>query len=559
MAKKSTSEQEVATSQDEAPATETFSAPETPDTSASRQSASDAAMAATPDILDEVTESDEEIDAGATREADALPLGYLAPRLATSNPNSTIVLPPGAATPDSAAPNVSMPDTISSSASTPGGSASSPSSSQPTPTRRYPTLAGAFNRARLMEAAPDPEALAPGAPDPEASTPEALVPETLSLEPLAPEPDASFLDQPTELMYQGYDEDAGMDEGVADEVDPDIEWAIADQPTMQLSPEELQALRPSFLEPEPEEEPEQPSAFLNTGELQQPSWPPRPSAAPMGPTSSDPRAPGYIPRGLPPRPNTRDWRSGLPPRPQPPFPLPDTTARPAPRTNRLERPDGQAVHRPDINGFPSSDDSARTARLKQLRRDRVAHGRGEAATDDVTPVVKQVQQWWGDLRGNVGDALEHQRELRESGTHPLPAYTPTQTRRLGDAFGRLAASARGISERAQHAVGPAFKAIQGRAQGIKDKLEEKLEGDSARQQAPLLGPGRIAIFFRRGVSVGQAQRLLAASSARPMRLIPRKHGILAQVMPGLEPEIGERLRQHPYVDDVLYMEYLDKG
>jgi hypothetical protein len=80
-----------------------------------------------------------------------------------------------------------------------------------------------------------------------------------------------------------------------------------------------------------------------------------------------------------------------------------------------------------------------------------------------------------------------------------------------------------------------------------------------RQQAPLLGPGRIAIFFRHGVSVGQAQRLLAASSARPMRLIPRKHGILAQVMPGLEPEIGERLRQHPYVDDVLYMQYLDHG
>jgi hypothetical protein len=76
-----------------------------------------------------------------------------------------------------------------------------------------------------------------------------------------------------------------------------------------------------------------------------------------------------------------------------------------------------------------------------------------------------------------------------------------------------------------------------------------------RQQAPFLGPGRIAVLFRPGVTVGQAQRLLLTAQARPLRLIPRKHGFLALVRPGSEEEIAERLRQHPYVRDVIYIEY----
>jgi hypothetical protein len=61
------------------------------------------------------------------------------------------------------------------------------------------------------------------------------------------------------------------------------------------------------------------------------------------------------------------------------------------------------------------------------------------------------------------------------------------------------------------------------------------------------------------VTVGQAQRLLAASAARPMRLIPRKHGFLARVQAGREAEVCERLRLHPYVRDVAYLEYNEYG
>ena len=86
-----------------------------------------------------------------------------------------------------------------------------------------------------------------------------------------------------------------------------------------------------------------------------------------------------------------------------------------------------------------------------------------------------------------------------------------------------------------------------------------MEAPLSRQQAPLLGPGRIAVFFKPGVTVGQAQSLLGASRARPIRLIPRKHGFLALVPPGAEAEICERLREHPYIRDVAYVEYDEYG
>lgn len=192
-------------------------------------------------------------------------------------------------------------------------------------------------------------------------------------------------------------------------------------------------------------------------------------------------------------------------------------------------------------------------RFQELRRHRFAHERGEEATDDATPVADALRQWWRDLRPSVGSALEYQREARASGTHPLPAYAPpAPTSRLGDAFGKFAASARGVA-------GPTLKRLHDQVEQAAQGIIQRFEGDTARQQAPFLGPGRVAVFFRRGVTVGQAQRLLSASSARPMRLIPRKHGILAQVMPGHESEVGERLRQHPYVDDVVYMVYSDRG
>ena len=154
-------------------------------------------------------------------------------------------------------------------------------------------------------------------------------------------------------------------------------------------------------------------------------------------------------------------------------------------------------------------------------------------------------------------------------TDPGPAATRVMSRhfphadtavgRLGDAFGRLSNSARAITERTQAAVAPTLRRLHDQAEQRAQAIVERVEGGAARQQAPLLGPGRIAVFFHSGVSVSQAQATLGAQQARPIRLIPRKHGFLAVVRPGAEAETAERLRYDEHVRDVAYLEFDEFG
>jgi hypothetical protein len=198
-------------------------------------------------------------------------------------------------------------------------------------------------------------------------------------------------------------------------------------------------------------------------------------------------------------------------------------------------------------------------RFQELRRQRVAHEDGERDPVDSRPVADMVRQWWSDLRPGLNSALEHQREARASGIHPIPAHEPVPTSRLGDAFGRLAASARELTGRAQAVAAPHLRRLHDQAEHATKAIVDRIEGSTINQQAPFLGPGRVAVFFKQGVTIGQAQRLLAASHARPIRLIPRKHGFLALVPPGSEAAISGRLRDHPYVRDVAFIEYDEYG
>lgn len=65
---------------------------------------------------------------------------------------------------------------------------------------------------------------------------------------------------------------------------------------------------------------------------------------------------------------------------------------------------------------------------------------------------------------------------------------------------------------------------------------------------------RIAVMFRSGVTVSQAQRLLLSANARPLRLIPGKHGFLVKLPSVSEATIAQQLRQHPYVREVLCLD-----
>ena len=316
---------------------------------------------------------------------------------------------------------------------------------------------------------------------------------------------------------------------VPDEVEDEIdEWGVADQPTVYLSPRSRQKPRPEYLE---------------TGEGH--TWPPRPAGA---------TPPSGVPRGLTPRPATprppsvpTSPRRDLPQRPLHPAP---------PQTGRLASPSGRMMPGTPPAGVPRAAlPNARMERFQELHRQRARHSDGERDQDDPRPVAEIVRQWWGDLLPGLQGALHYQREARASGVHPIPAYVPLPGTHLGDAFGRLTQTARDLSERAQAAAVPTLKRLHTQAEQAAQALVERIEGTPAQQQQPLLGPGRIAVFFRSGVTVGQAQKLLSASQARPMRLIPRKHGFLAYVTPGMEAEVGERLRVHPYVRDVAYLEY----
>lgn len=436
---------------------------------------------------------DGDIDEGATREMPAMTNAEATASLgASDDPDATLMRPPLAA------------DVADDGAPQPG----------PTTSRRFNTLAEAFNRSRSSSSGSGPFDRSATPADP-ITTPPATPADPVSTPPF-------------------YGAEPEMGEEILDEVDDDgeDEWTLADQPTVVWTPEQIaqmQAVKPDFLQ--------------DTGELA--SWPPREGVAPVEAESD------Y---------SHHDWRVGLPPRPRPPFPMQGASRPITASEQRLAAPDGRVAPLPPSASQAGAQPDPRMERFQELRRQRYEQGDNVGA--DSAPTGDVVKKWWSDLRPNLSEALTYQRDVRASGMHPIPAYVATPTSRLGDAFGRLAATALELSDRAQQAAAPTFKRIHNQVEQVAQaatNLMSRFEGDNVRQQAPLLGPGRIAVFFRQGVTVGHAQRLLAASAARPMRLIPRKHGFLARVEPGKEAEVCERLRQHPYVRDVAYLEYNEYG
>jgi hypothetical protein len=324
---------------------------------------------------------------------------------------------------------------------------------------------------------------------------------------------------------------AAMGDGADEEADG--EWALADQPTVALDPQLLRAIKP-------EAGPETPSprpAFLETGEVA--VWPPRPG------TPTPPGANGQPPVA-------RGPNSGPLGRPLQPIPRP--VVRTGPLQPRIPSPSGRAAA-----GAAAAISDPRMARLVELRLQRGKYHEDDRAPDANVPVAQLVRQWWHDLAPGVRTALHAQHEARASGVYPLPAHVAAPATRLGDAFGRLAAAVRDLGERAQAAASPTLTRLHDGMEHAAQALVERIEGPPGQQQGPLLGPGRLAVFFQQGVTVGQAQRLLATNRARPMRLIPKRHGFLALVPPGRESEVGEHLRVHPYVRDVVYLEYDENG
>jgi hypothetical protein len=327
-----------------------------------------------------------------------------------------------------------------------------------------------------------------------------------------------------------------MDEAdVFDEVDADDEWAIADQPTIYLTPRSQPPSRRAT--PPTAESPatELPAVRVRRTLADAPGMP-RPS-------------PASRPNGV---------RGALPPsRPRQDAPPSGPTGY---GRTRLASPEGEVIPPMPTEGIsPAALPDPRLQRFQRLRERRLTRDAGGHDSGDPRPVAEVARQWWNDLAPGVRKGLSHQHEARASGVHPIPAYESAPASRLGDAFGRLAASARELGDRARAVAAPALKRIHAQTEQAAQALVHRIEGPAARQQAPLLGPGRIAVFFRQGVSVRQAHETLMDGHARPLRLIPRKHGFLAYVVPGSEAQVAATLRDDPHVADVAYLEYDEFG
>jgi len=436
---------------------------------------------------------------------------------------------------------------------------------------RWNTLAGAVMPAGPRLRLSDSQPLAPLASDSEVGEVGEDEQATAALAPIRQSP-------VTPPAMNALPPTAAPTDEIADELD---EWSIADQPTVQLTPQMLPALaeqarqakldarRGANADPSQEPRRERPRpSFLDTDEHQ--SWPPRanPASGPLGQATppargladDQPGAANMAPAApSQPRPPARDGlrnRPGTPVGPVDPRRVPPSTA----GEPRLASPTGRPMPVPPQGVSKAEMSNPRMRRFQELHRQRSAHERGEQDPKDAPQFGQAMRQWWSDLRPGLASGLEYQHEARASGTHPIPAYDPAPpVSRLGDAFGRLARTARELTERAQSAAGPRIKQLHDQVEQAAQGIVDRFEGNPARQQAPFLGPGRIAIFFRQGVTVGQAQRLMTASAARPMRLIPRKHGFLARVRPGAEAATCDALRRHPYVRDVAYLEYDEYG
>ncbi len=303
-------------------------------------------------------------------------------------------------------------------------------------------------------------------------------------------------------------------DGILDGADGEDEWSVADQPTVMLVPQMFTGM-----------------AARHAQATERASWPPLDDAESAAEQAAAPRQPK----------STR------------PIQPPEVLGGP-----RYASPDGKLMPVTPPNGTPrAAHVNPRIERFQELRGQRKAHEQGEHTPQDAPPVKEVVHTWWNDLRPGLGRALHVQHEARASGASPIPAYVATAVSRLGDVFGKVAVSTRELATRAHNTAAPTLRRWHDQAEEYAQRLIDRLEGGPVQQQAPFLGPGRIAVLFRSGVTVGQAQRLLQTARAKPMRLIPRKHGFLALVSRGTEGEVADRLKQHPYVRDVIYMEYDD--
>lgn len=240
--------------------------------------------------------------------------------------------------------------------------------------------------------------------------------------------------------------------------------------------------------------------------------------------------------------------------------LPAMPTDPDGRPASWPRPAEAAPLRPHRPGDKIHDPEREFAQLRgqRLARDSQAH----PVVTDPRPLTSQIRRLWDRVQPGLERVMGR---AHRSGFYALGASAsqtstnlPAVRLRADDdapAIAPRSSAARAIGERASTAAVPALRRLHSRAEEAAQRLVEKIDaslGATPPMKHVLLGPGRMIIAFAPGISIRNAQIVIASVQARPLRRLVGYNAYLVLVPPGRESRYAERLHDYREVTGVHF-------
>lgn len=311
--------------------------------------------------------------------------------------------------------------------------------------------------------------------------------------------------------------------------------------------------RPEPAEPSSGEIPAEPPTILLDVESLRKAPPPAP---PM-------RRPVSSPTERPPdrssRPSSRPFAPPSRPLTLPSEPRPAPPERSDASWPRVPRPIAVGPHVPGAQVTDPDGDFAR------LRSERLSH---KLPPPDNEPheiaLTGKLRQFWHTIKPGLDRVLgrSHRagvRGYRETNFHTSSSLPAVQLRPTdSDAtpvITRLSQTAKQIGVQAREAALPALVQFHVRAEQAAQRLVDRIDarlGSTPPMQHVLLGPGRMVIAFAPGISIRNAQTIIAATHARALRRVVGYNAYLVLVPPGREARYAERFHNYREVTGVHF-------
>ena len=180
------------------------------------------------------------------------------------------------------------------------------------------------------------------------------------------------------------------------------------------------------------------------------------------------------------------------------------------------------------------------------------------------PLTSKLKQIWGEMKPGLDRVLGRSHRAGLRGTRSTSWHTSAQLPAVHmkslqepstPAIQRLSQSAKHLGVQANVAAQPALLRLHAQAerlaQRLVDRIDERL-GAAPPLQHVLLGPGRLVIAFAQGVSIRDAQYVIAAAQAHTLRRIVGYNAYLILVPPGREVRYAQRFQSFQEVIGVHF-------